>query len=68
MKLGNSSTGLAVDAEGNILAVGDLWGSIDFGGSRLAAKGDRDIFLAKFDRSGTHIWSQCYGDELEQVG
>ncbi len=60
--------GLAVDPGGNILTVGDFWGSMDFGGSTLTATGDRDIFLAKFDPSGNHIWSRSYGDELEQVG
>jgi hypothetical protein len=60
--------GLATDREGNILIVGDFWGNMDFGGSLLTSKGDRDIFLAKFDCQGNHIWSKQYGDKLEQVG
>ncbi len=60
--------GLAADAHGNILMVGDFWGSIDFGGSTLQSDGDRDIFLAKFDSQGNHMWSKSYGDEREQVG
>jgi outer membrane protein assembly factor BamB len=60
--------GLATDHDGNIFITGDFWGSVDFGGQILTSKGDRDIFLAKFDRVGTHIWSKRYGDEQEQVG
>lgn len=60
--------GLARDPQGNILIVGDFWGSIDFGNLNLYSVGDRDIFLAKFDPNGNHLWSNRYGDELEQVG
>ena len=60
--------GLAIDPEGNVLIAGDFWGSIDFASSELTSSGDRDIFLAKFDPGGKHIWSKRYGDELEQVG
>jgi hypothetical protein len=60
--------GLTTDSDGNAIIVGDLWGSIDFGKSKLTSAGDRDIFLAKFDRSGVCLWSQRYGDQFEQVG
>ena len=60
--------GLTVDPGGNVIIVGDLWGSIDFGGSRLLSAGDRDVFIAKFDCTGKHIWSKRYGDTSEDVG
>jgi hypothetical protein len=60
--------GLAVDPSGNILIVGDFWGGMDFAGSQLKSAGDRDIFVAKFDKQGYPIWSKGYGDEDEQVG
>jgi hypothetical protein len=60
--------GLATDPSGNIIVTGDFWGSLNFGGSKLTSAGDRDIFLAKFDRKGNHVWSRRYGDESEQVG
>jgi Domain of unknown function (DUF4062) len=60
--------GLAVDNLGNIAVIGDFWGRINFGDSELVSAGDRDIFLAKFDKNGQHLWSARYGDELEQVG
>jgi hypothetical protein len=49
--------GVAADPESNIIVVGDFWGSIDFGCSKLISAGDRDIFLAKFDRAGKCLWS-----------
>jgi hypothetical protein len=60
--------GLTTDGQGNIIIVGDFRGNIDFGGSRLTSAGDRDIFVAKFDRKGTPLWSKRYGDAAEQVG
>jgi hypothetical protein len=60
--------GLASDPEGNVIIVGDFWGSIDFGPSKLASAGDRGIFLAKFDETGKCLWSHGYGDASEQVG
>ena len=60
--------GLTTDSRGNIILVGDFWGSVDFGQSKLTSAGDRDIFLAKFDQNGEPIWSNRYGDKNEQVG
>jgi hypothetical protein len=60
--------GLAIDRQGNIVIVGDFWGNVDFGGNNLHSVADRDIFLAKFDKLGHHIWSKRFGDEHEQVG
>ena len=56
-----------MDAAGNVIIAGDFWGGIDFGGSLLKSSGDRDIFIAKFDRNGRHQWSQRFGDPAEQV-
>lgn len=60
--------GVTTDTQGNIVIVGDFWGNIEFGGAKLASAGDRDIFLAKFDQDGNHVWSSRYGDTSEQVG
>lgn len=60
--------GLTTDGLGNIIIVGDFWGSIDFGGSRLISAGDRDIFVAKFNKEGIHLWSRRYGDTTEKAG
>lgn len=59
------SRALAVDGDGNVVIAGDFFGSIDFGGGPLTSAGSLDIYLAKFDPSGNHIWSQRFGDAAE---
>ena len=55
-------TGRAVDPSGNIVIVGYFEGTVNFGGSTLVSAGDRDIFVAKFDTTGNHLWSRSFGD------
>src|SRR5262249_8561272 len=51
--------GLAVDGLGNLLVGGSYNGTIDFGGGPLVASGAvEDVFLAKLDPNGNHVWSQ----------
>jgi hypothetical protein len=58
---------VATDCAGNIAVTGYFDGTVDFGGGVLTSAGLGDIFLAKFDASGTHLWSQGFGDEFEQT-
>ncbi|MGD8414750.1 MAG: hypothetical protein PVF33_10980, partial [Candidatus Latescibacterota bacterium] len=58
--------GVAADASGNIIVVGSFQGSADFGGGTLTSAGGYDIFIAKYDEGGSHIWSQRFGDEGDQ--
>jgi hypothetical protein len=60
--------GIAVDAGGNVAFTGRFLNSINFGGATLTSAGLNDIFLAKLDASGGHLWSMAFGDGLEQVG
>ncbi len=55
---------LATDASGNVFFAGFFSGSIDFGGGGLS--GSQDIFLAKLDANGSHVWSQDFGDGFMQ--
>jgi len=61
---------IAVDGAGNVLLTGRFEGSVDFGGGPLTTSGvgDYDIFVAKFDPSGAHLWSQRFGDASAQLG
>ncbi|MBI4703197.1 MAG: hypothetical protein HY744_18935, partial [Deltaproteobacteria bacterium] len=54
-------TALGVDGTGNVLLTGAFQGAIDFGGGPLAAAGDWDIFVAKLDPNGNHVWSKRFG-------
>jgi hypothetical protein len=59
--------GVAVDAAGNVLVVGELEGSLDAGGGPLVSAGGQDAFVAKFDANGAHLWSKRFGDAEPQV-
>jgi hypothetical protein len=63
-----TGTSLAVDGAGNVLLTGSFSGSVDFGGGPLTSAGGRDIFLAKFDTAGSHLWSKRFGDASDQHG
>jgi|GEM_PF-495661 len=53
---------VAGDGSGNIYTTGAFEGTVDFDPSgnvaNLIAAGTKDIFIAKFDRSGNYIWAQ----------
>jgi FlgD Ig-like domain len=59
---------VAVDGTGNVAISGSFDGEVDFGGGPLASAGGSDIFVAKFDADGTHLWSRHSGDEHQQSG
>jgi hypothetical protein len=50
------------DGAGNVIATGSFRVSADFGGGTLTSAGYTDIFLASYDATGSHLWSQRYGD------
>lgn len=57
---------VSADASGNVLIAGRFYGTVDFGGGTLTSGGNDDIFVAKFDPDGTHLWSNRYGDASAQ--
>lgn len=53
---------VAVDSQGNIIVVGYFRGTINLGGGPLTTpNGNSDIFVAKFDAAGGHMWSRQFG-------
>ncbi len=64
---GMGSTGLdngrsvSVDDTGNVYIGGEYSNGIDFGGGALTSAGDMDIFVAKYDPNGNHLWSKGMG-------
>lgn len=59
-------TSVAVDGNGDVIITGYVIGSANFGGGALNSQGDKDVFIAKFDGDGNHLWSVSFGDPAEQ--
>ncbi|WP_437645133.1 hypothetical protein [Sorangium sp. So ce362] len=55
-----AGTGVAVDGHGDIVLVGRFGGSVDFGRDEkgLSTVAKSDLFIAKLDPSGDHLWSK----------
>jgi hypothetical protein len=53
---------ITADPVGGYLVAGYFQGTIDLGGDPLTSAGGYDIFLAKLDSNGDHIWSKRFGD------
>ncbi len=52
-----------VDASGNVIITGLFIGTVDFGGGPFVVPGILgDIFVAKYDSTGAHLWSKQFGD------
>jgi hypothetical protein len=60
--------GVTTDMAGNVVVTGIMKGQADFGGGPLASGGGKDIFVAKLDGAGAHLWSKRYGDDQDQGG
>jgi hypothetical protein len=54
-------TGLALDADQNLVIAGYYYNAIVFDDSTLIAAGSSDIFLAKFSADGDLIWTSTAG-------
>lgn len=55
----NSALGLAAAPSGDVMVVGTLTGTINFGGSALAPQGTVNGYVARFDAQGNHLWSRA---------
>lgn len=62
----SSGEGVAVTADGYVLLTGDHNGEIDFGGGPLPNNNGPNIFVAKLDAQGSHVWSKTFGDDKSQ--
>lgn len=61
--------GMSVGVDGSgVYLTGYFREPIDFGGGDLTSAGLEDIFLAKFDLNGNHLWSQNFGDVNADIG
>jgi len=53
---------IAVGPAGSAIVIGGYQGTIDFGGDPLTSAGGNDVFVARLDVAGGHIWSKRFGD------
>jgi len=51
----------AVDTSGNVVIVGDMQGSVNFGGTTLTSVGDYDVLVVRYSSAGAHLWSRRFG-------
>jgi hypothetical protein len=63
--------GVAVATGGDVVLVGGAAGDVDFGGGPLTGNGNgngngEDVFVARFDAAGSHLWSRRFGDGANQ--
>lgn len=60
---------VAVDEMGSVYVTGTFSGTTDFGGGPIDAAGsESDLFVAKYDTDGAHVWSRRFGDSSRQNG
>ncbi|MEJ7731888.1 MAG: hypothetical protein WKG00_22095 [Polyangiaceae bacterium] len=58
---------LTSDAGGNLVVAGPFTGTVSFGGAPLVSAGEDDVYMAKLDATGNHVWSRRYGDAESQA-
>jgi hypothetical protein len=65
-----AASGIAVDAQGNVVITGINEGVLDFGTAttKVTSGGLEDVFVAKFDPTGAPLWAKDYGDGQSQLG
>jgi hypothetical protein len=51
---------VAVDASGNVLVLGSLYGSVDIAGHVLTSPPAGSIFVAKLDSGGVPVWGKSF--------
>ncbi len=67
---------VATDKDGNVYITGSFESKVDFGIDpnnppsllTLSSNGDKDIFLAKYDKLGNLIWARSFGDTKTDEG
>ena len=53
--------GIAVNADGSVVVVGNFYGTLNLGGGALTSVGGYDVFMVKYSSTGLYQWSQRIG-------
>ena len=59
---------LDLDPADNIIMTGSFEDTVNFGGEDLKAVGRSDMYVAKFDTNGKHVWSKGFGGKDKDWG
>lgn len=59
---------IVVAPNGSLIITGAFRDRINFGGGQFVSAGYADIFLAKLDASGNHVWSRSFGGAGDDRG
>ncbi|MBK9249650.1 MAG: hypothetical protein IPM69_16405 [Ignavibacteria bacterium] len=67
--LGDAATCLTIDHQGNVIVGGFFASSVlRFKSITFANQGNYDVFIVKYNPSGTFLWAKSYGgDELDNI-
>jgi len=60
----DSGQGVAVDGSANVIVTGTFQETVNFEGGPLTSAGSNDIFVARYNSSGVHSWSNAFGGTL----
>lgn len=60
--------GITVDNNGNCYITGDFTATATFGTTSLLTSGNADIFVAKLNSTGTHLWAKKAGRDNTDIG
>lgn len=59
---------VALDGGGNLFLLAKGFGTTDFGGGALTSAGLFDVYVAKLDSNGAHLWSKRFGSAMDDDG
>ena len=59
---GQGISTLAITPDDQVVLCGSFEEQIEFGGDPLFSTGAHDVYLAKIDQDGAHVWSKRFGD------
>jgi len=59
---------IAVDGAGNVYVIGDYYSNTTIGTTSFTSRGSYDIFLAKYNTSGSFLWAKTCGTTSEDHG